>query len=106
MAIKKYNFDKDENNFVEKIDVLDLLVNILKEHEQKFEELVEQLERVTYVLSKNKLNMGTDILDDLEDEEHGVAERCAICGEMSVYCICDKWEDLLEGRRPKNDEYR
>ena len=33
-------------SFTEKVDVLDLLVNILREHEEKLDELVSRLEAV------------------------------------------------------------
>ncbi len=33
--------------FTEKIDVLDLLINILREHEEKIDELVARLEQIT-----------------------------------------------------------
>jgi len=39
-------------SFTEKIDVLDLLVNILKEHEQKLDEIVERLETLTEALTR------------------------------------------------------
>ena len=32
-------------SFTEKIDVLDLIINVVKEHEEKLDELVERLER-------------------------------------------------------------
>jgi len=39
-------------SFTEKIDVLDLLINILKEHEEKLDKLVERLENtVAYLLA-------------------------------------------------------
>lgn len=31
-------------SFTEKIDVLDLLINIIKEHEEKLDQLVERIE--------------------------------------------------------------
>ncbi|HUV55131.1 MAG TPA: hypothetical protein VMW03_08000 [Candidatus Krumholzibacteriaceae bacterium] len=32
-------------SFTEKIDVLDLIINVIKEHEEKLDELVERLEK-------------------------------------------------------------
>lgn len=37
-------------SYTEKVDVLDLLINILREHEEKLDELVERLEHVTVCL--------------------------------------------------------
>jgi len=33
-------------SFTEKIDVLDLLINIIKEHEEKLDELIRRLENL------------------------------------------------------------
>ena len=33
-------------SFTEKIDVLDLLVNVLREHEEKLDEIVERFEKL------------------------------------------------------------
>jgi len=37
-------FDKQPSRFTEKIDVLDLLINLLREHEEKLDELIIRLE--------------------------------------------------------------
>jgi len=37
-------FDKQPSRFTEKIDVLDLLINLLREHEEKLDKLVTRLE--------------------------------------------------------------
>jgi len=39
-------------SFTEKIDVLDLLINIIKEHEQKLDEITERLETITEALTR------------------------------------------------------
>lgn len=39
--------------YTEKIDVLDLLINILREHEEKLDELVERLEIVSQVIQQH-----------------------------------------------------
>lgn len=39
-------------SFPEKVDVLDLLINILREHEKKFDELVSRLEEVVDKLAR------------------------------------------------------
>ncbi|MBD3171029.1 response regulator [Candidatus Bathyarchaeota archaeon] len=40
-------------SFTEKIDVLDLLINILREHEEKLDELVERLEIVSQTIQRD-----------------------------------------------------
>jgi CheY-like chemotaxis protein len=40
-------------SFTEKIDVLDLLINILREHEEKLDELVERLEVVSETIQRD-----------------------------------------------------
>ncbi|GAH62182.1 unnamed protein product, partial [marine sediment metagenome] len=37
-------------SFTEKIDVLDLLINVLREHEEKLDELVERMEQIICIL--------------------------------------------------------
>jgi len=39
-------------SYTEKIDILDLIIKILNEHEKKFDELVERLEIVTVTLEQ------------------------------------------------------
>jgi CheY-like chemotaxis protein len=63
-------------SFTEKIDVLDLLINILREHEEKLDELVERLEIVSQTiqrdptLKKSLLEYELGVLP--EDMESGV----------------------------------
>jgi len=38
----------DEDSFVQKIDVLDLLINVIKEHEERLDILVTRLEAVAH----------------------------------------------------------
>ncbi|GAH95118.1 unnamed protein product [marine sediment metagenome] len=38
-------------SFTEKIDVLDLLINVLREHEEKLDELVERMEQIICILN-------------------------------------------------------
>jgi CheY-like chemotaxis protein len=40
-------------SLTEKIDVLDLVINVINEHERKLDELVERLELVTKILEKH-----------------------------------------------------
>jgi len=38
-------------SFTEKIDILDLIINVQKEHEQKLDELTERLEHIVEILA-------------------------------------------------------
>ncbi|GAH48951.1 unnamed protein product, partial [marine sediment metagenome] len=38
-------------SFTEKIDVLDLLINVLREHEEKLDELIERMEQIVCILN-------------------------------------------------------
>jgi len=53
-------------SFTEKVDVLDLLINILREHEEKMDEFVERLEIVTEVLAKKHPDTVLSKLPDIE----------------------------------------
>jgi len=44
-----------ENRFVEKIDYLDMLINVLMEHEVKLSELTERIEAVASILENYKV---------------------------------------------------
>lgn len=49
-----YGLPKDgDNRFTEKIDVLDLLINIIHEHEEKLDLLVEKMEIIATVIEAN-----------------------------------------------------
>lgn len=37
-------------SYTEKIDVLDLLINVIKEHEKKLDEITTSLEKISYVI--------------------------------------------------------
>ena len=39
----------DENRFVQKIDALDLILSILRDHEERLDELVSRLEQLDYL---------------------------------------------------------
>lgn len=54
-------------SFTEKIDVLELIIKILNDHEKKFDNLVERLEIVTRTLE----NAGPDPLSEEQEEEQG-----------------------------------
>lgn len=54
-------------SFTEKIDVLELLINILREHEEKLDELVERLEVVTEVLAKQYPDTVLNELPSIEE---------------------------------------
>lgn len=44
-------------SFTEKMDVLDLLINIIKEHEEKLDELISRLEN-TETIQKSNIDLG------------------------------------------------
>jgi len=39
-------------SYTEKIDVLDLLINVLREHEEKLDELVERMEKMDELVER------------------------------------------------------
>lgn len=47
-------------SFTEKMDVLDLLINILRKHEEKLDELVERLERT----QNGKVKAAVEMLEE------------------------------------------
>lgn len=49
----QYRSISENMTFTEKIDVLDLLINILREHEEKLDELVERLEIVSRTIESD-----------------------------------------------------
>lgn len=51
-------------SFTEKIDVLDLIIKILNDHEKKFDELVERLELVTQQLETQNPALPTEELEE------------------------------------------
>jgi CheY-like chemotaxis protein len=66
----------DKMSFTEKIDVLDLLINILREHEEKLDELVARLEVVSETIQRDP-DLRRSLLEyekgiSLEEEEIGV----------------------------------
>lgn len=54
------------SKFTEKIDVLDLLINIIREHEEKLDELVERLEATVAVC------LETSVIKDLSEVRGGM----------------------------------
>lgn len=44
-------------SYTEKMDVLDMLINVIREHEEKLDELVSRLERVVEIDKPNKIDM-------------------------------------------------
>jgi CheY-like chemotaxis protein len=63
-------------SFTEKIDVLDLLINILREHEEKLDSLVERLEIVSQTIQKDptlrKSLLEYELGESSQDMEPGV----------------------------------
>jgi len=51
MAMSPFK-DEGDPRFTEKIDVLDLLINIIKEHEEKLDEITTKLETISEIMSK------------------------------------------------------
>ncbi len=56
-------------SFTEKIDVLDLLINILREHEEKLDELVERLEIVSQTIQSDP-----ELKRSIMEYQHGLEE--------------------------------
>ncbi|GAH88999.1 unnamed protein product [marine sediment metagenome] len=58
----------DKMSYTEKMDVLDLLINILREHEEKLDELVERLEMVVDIVAKNYPDTPLKDIENMEAE--------------------------------------
>ena len=57
-------------SYTEKMDVLDLIINILRKHEEKLDELVERLEAVTAIIQGSPCEESPkDLITDIEKEE-------------------------------------
>ena len=42
--------------------------------------------------------------ENWKEKVHEVIEKCPICGEIRVYCVCERWEDLLEIKKDERIE--
>lgn len=56
---------RKSSEYTQKIDVLDLLINIIRDHEEKLDELVEGLELVAICLDKAHCLDGLDKIERL-----------------------------------------
>jgi len=71
-------------SFTEKIDVLDLLINILREHEEKLDELVERLEIVSQTIQRDPA-----LRRSLLEYEVGATEIDEEVGVQSILVVDD-----------------
>ncbi|MBN2336205.1 response regulator [Candidatus Bathyarchaeota archaeon] len=71
-------------SFTEKIDVLDLLINILREHEEKLDELVERLEIVSQTIQRDP-----DLKRSLMEYEVGKPETDMEPSVQSILVVDD-----------------
>ena len=78
----------DKMSFTEKIDVLDLLINILREHEEKLDTLVERLEIVSQTIQKDptlkRSLLEYELGDSPEDLEPGVQNILVVDDDVNL----------------------
>lgn len=77
-------------SYTEKIDVLDLLINILREHEEKLDELVERLEIVSQVIQQHP-TLKRSLLEYGEGE---VTEERQLENEVTSILVVDDDKNL------------
>jgi hypothetical protein len=77
-----------ESDFDEKIDVIDLIINVLKDHEKKMDELVSRLERAE--------SIDTAILKPLDE---GFKEERLHTGKPVASLVLKKWTEFREQAR-------
>ncbi len=80
----QYGYPSDIMSFTEKIDVLDLLINILREHEEKLDELVERLEIVSQTIQRDPA-----LRRSLLEYEVGATEMDEVAGVQSILVVDD-----------------
>jgi len=56
---REINLDDRDHTFTEKIDVIELILNVIKEQEEKLEELVSHLE----IISPRLISLGKNVGD-------------------------------------------
>jgi CheY-like chemotaxis protein len=75
-------------SFTEKIDVLDLLINILREHEEKLDNLVERLEIVSQTIQKDptlkRSLLEYEIGESEQDFEPGVQNILVVDDDVNL----------------------
>lgn len=78
----------DKMSFTEKIDVLDLLINILREHEEKLDTLVERLEIVSQTIQKDptlkRSLLEYDLSDQPQDMQPGVQNILVVDDDQNL----------------------
>jgi CheY-like chemotaxis protein len=79
---------RETMSFTEKIDVLDLLINILREHEEKLDELVARLEVVSQTIQKDpdlkRSVMEYEFGKEAAEEEIGVSNILVVDDDKSL----------------------
>src|SRR4030042_2678847 len=85
----------------EKIDVLDFLISILKEHEESLYEITERLERLSERLEKGELKSEDRVLieearQESEKAKRVVADKIGLPVEKSDILLVDDDEFLTE----------
>ena len=79
---------RETMSFTEKIDVLDLLINILREHEEKLDELVARLEVVSQTIQKDpdlkRSVMEYELGKEAAEEEIGVSNILVVDDDKSL----------------------
>jgi CheY-like chemotaxis protein len=82
------NIASDEMSFTEKIDVLDLLINILREHEEKLDNLVERLEIVSQTIQKDptlkRSLLEFEVGDSIQELEPGVQNILVVDDDVNL----------------------
>ena len=75
-------------SFTEKIDVLDLLINILREHEEKLDTLVDRLEVVSQTIQRDptlkRSLMEYDANEPISDEQPGVSSILVVDDDKNL----------------------
>lgn len=75
-------------SFTEKIDVLDLLINILREHEEKLDTLVERLEVVSQTIQRDptlrKTLLEYEAGETAEEEQAGVSSILVVDDDKNL----------------------
>ncbi|MFC1803854.1 response regulator [Thermoproteota archaeon] len=75
-------------SFTEKIDVLDLLINILREHEEKLDTLVERLEIVSQTIQRDPTLRRTlleyDMSEQAQEMEAGVQNILVVDDDINL----------------------
>jgi hypothetical protein len=79
-----------ERSFDDKIDVMDLIINVLKDHESKLDELVSRLEN----LPPPRAGIADDSEAEAEDEPQSPAVGSSRQGGPVVTAVLKRWTDF------------